>query len=132
MCIRDRYKDGVMKELEMGVAGNGVRMMENGGEWRVPNLLYADDLVLCGESEESLRGLVERFGRVCKRKGLKVNIDKSKVVVVSEDSPQCEVMLDGEQLEHCLLYTSDAADERSSVDLGGRRIIKKKKKRRNN
>ena len=27
----------------------------------------------------------------------------------------------------CLLYTSDAADERSSVDLGGSRIIKKKK-----
>ena len=27
----------------------------------------------------------------------------------------------------CLLYTSDAADERSSVDLGGRRIIKKKR-----
>ena len=27
----------------------------------------------------------------------------------------------------CLLYTSDATDERSSVDLGGRRIIKKKK-----
>ena len=27
--------------------------------------------------------------------------------------------------EICLLYTSDAADERSSVDLGGRRIIKK-------
>ena len=34
----------------------------------------------------------------------------------------------------CLLYTSDAADERSSVDLGGRRIIKKKKnsKKKNN
>eukprot|EP00658_Telonema_sp_P-2_P047778 TRINITY_DN36375_c0_g1_i1.p1 TRINITY_DN36375_c0_g1~~TRINITY_DN36375_c0_g1_i1.p1 ORF type:complete len:392 (+),score=86.23 TRINITY_DN36375_c0_g1_i1:251-1426(+) len=29
----------------------------------------------------------------------------------------------------CLLYTSDAADEEDSVDLGGRRIIKKKKKR---
>ena len=28
----------------------------------------------------------------------------------------------------CLLYTSDAADERSSVDLGGRRILKKKKR----
>ena len=25
----------------------------------------------------------------------------------------------------CLLYTSDAADEEDSVDLGGRRIIKK-------
>ena len=30
----------------------------------------------------------------------------------------------------CLLYTSDAADERSSVDLGGRRIIKKKYKKK--
>eukprot|EP00656_Telonema_subtile_P014348 TRINITY_DN1733_c0_g1_i8.p1 TRINITY_DN1733_c0_g1~~TRINITY_DN1733_c0_g1_i8.p1 ORF type:complete len:100 (-),score=16.96 TRINITY_DN1733_c0_g1_i8:33-332(-) len=28
---------------------------------------------------------------------------------------------------NCLLYTSDAADEEDSVDLGGRRIIKKKK-----
>ena len=33
--------------------------------------------------------------------------------------------------KHCLLYTSDAADERSSVDLGGRRIIQKKKKKIN-
>ena len=31
-----------------------------------------------------------------------------------------------QQIKGCLLYTSDAADERSSVDLGGRRIIKKK------
>ena len=31
----------------------------------------------------------------------------------------------------CLLYTSDAADERSSVDLGGRRIITKKKNKKN-
>ena len=28
----------------------------------------------------------------------------------------------------CLLYTSDAADEEDSVDLGGRRIIKKTSK----
>ena len=32
----------------------------------------------------------------------------------------------------CLLYTSDAADERASVDLGGRRIIKKKKTTKKN
>ena len=31
----------------------------------------------------------------------------------------------------CLLYTSDAADEEDSVDLGGRRIIKKKNSRSN-
>eukprot|EP00658_Telonema_sp_P-2_P062074 TRINITY_DN50733_c0_g1_i1.p1 TRINITY_DN50733_c0_g1~~TRINITY_DN50733_c0_g1_i1.p1 ORF type:complete len:241 (+),score=71.34 TRINITY_DN50733_c0_g1_i1:204-926(+) len=37
-------------------------------------------------------------------------------------SAQTEVLLG-----YCLLYTSDAADEEDSVDLGGRRIIKKKK-----
>ena len=31
-------------------------------------------------------------------------------------------------MKGCLLYTSDAADERTTVDLGGRRIIEKKKK----
>ena len=34
--------------------------------------------------------------------------------------------------EFCLLYTSDAADEEDSVDLGGRRIIKKKKTMKKN
>ena len=37
---------------------------------------------------------------------------------------------DRSRTTRCLLYTSDAADERSSVDLGGRRIIKKKKQQR--
>src|SRR5665811_2328902 len=31
----------------------------------------------------------------------------------------------------CLLYTSDAADDLTRVDLGGRRIIKKKKNKKN-
>ena len=31
-----------------------------------------------------------------------------------------------DECETCLLYTSDAADERSKVDLGGRRLLKKK------
>src|SRR5678815_2989890 len=34
------------------------------------------------------------------------------------------IRIAGELIDDCLLYTSDAADERSSVDLGGRRIIK--------
>ena len=43
--------------------------------------------------------------------------------VVSENSKYA----DNDYNDVCLLYTSDAADERSSVELGGRRIIKKKK-----
>ena len=39
-----------------------------------------------------------------------------------------DILLSGiVDFQGCLLYTSAAADERSSVDLGGRRILKKKK-----
>ena len=37
---------------------------------------------------------------------------------------------DPEYFMYCLLYTSDAADDKARVDLGGRRIIKKKKKKK--
>ena len=38
------YMDGVMKEMLGGVDGEGVRMVVNRREWRIPCLLYADDL----------------------------------------------------------------------------------------
>ena len=34
---------------------------EEGREWRLPGLLYADDLVLSVESEKDLRTMVARF-----------------------------------------------------------------------
>ena len=38
-----------------------------------------------------------------------------------------ELLSEAGQCLVCLLYTSDAADEEDSVNLGGLRIIKKKK-----
>ena len=52
--------------------------------------------------------------------------DRGPAVVLHGDAGPGNFLF-GED-NRCLLYTSDAADERSSVDLGGRRIIKKKKK----
>ena len=58
---------------------------------------------------------------------------KYPVFMTQYSGPNSNEVLDQwggrDQLWHgiCLLYTSDAADERSSVDLGGRRILKKKK-----
>ena len=63
---------------EGGENGNG----EEGREWRLPGLFYADDLVLCGELEEDLRALVGHFAEMCRRRGLKVNAVKSKVMVL--------------------------------------------------
>ena len=48
----------------------------------MPGLLYADYLVLCSESEEDLRAMVGRFAEVSRRRGLKVNAGKSKVMVL--------------------------------------------------
>ena len=57
--------------------------------------MYADDLVLCGESEEYLRAIVEQFVEVCRRRGLKVNAGKSKMMVQNgEEVLECEVHLE--------------------------------------
>ena len=50
-----------------------------------------------------------------------------EILTVKSDDVQGRAKAYEAIVKGCLLYTSDAADERSSVDLGGRRIIKKKK-----
>ena len=71
------------------------------GESGLPGLLYADDLVLCGESKEDLRVMVGRFAEVCRRRELKINADKSKVMVLNGDEGlECGVHVNGIGLEH--------------------------------
>src|SRR5665648_1195741 len=59
-------------------------------------------------------------------------LNKPVSVITSASDPQgrptvVDLMKDvSVRVYPCLLYTSDAADEEDSVDLGGRRIIKKK------
>ena len=52
------------------------------GEGENEDGMYADELILCGESEEGLRAMVRRFVAVSRR-GLKVNADKKKVIVLN-------------------------------------------------
>ena len=59
-----------------------VRLLEFGKDWILPGLLYADDLVIGGESKEDLKEMVERFVEVRRRRGLKVNGNKSKVMML--------------------------------------------------
>ena len=55
------------------------------------------------------------------------NTNIGTMTVTRESKGENAIMI----IKVCLLYTSDAADEEDSVDLGGRRIIKKKKKKKN-
>ena len=66
-----------------------------------------------------IRDSIENEQRGAHRDGAVRDVERREVVLVP---------VDVDEVDDCLLYTSDAADERSSVDLGGRRIIKKKKR----
>ena len=58
-------------------------------------------MVLCVESEEDLWRLLGRFLKVCRRRGLRVNASKSKMVVLGEEEGlECEVCVNGMRLEH--------------------------------
>ena len=67
--------------------------------------MHADYLVLCGESKEDLSGMMGRFVEVYRRRGLKVNAGKSKVMVLGgEEGVEREVCVDWMQLEHVSKY----------------------------
>ena len=52
------YMDGAMEEVKIGMGRRRLSFLEDGRKGRLPGLLYADHLVLCGESEEDLRVMV--------------------------------------------------------------------------
>ena len=91
-------------------------------------------IVFFFQAEDGIRDLVRSrgLGDVYKRQGLDLVDDAAAVLDGRVEELLRQVLrvraIPG--LWACLLYTSDAADERSSVDLGGRRIIKKKNKQR--
>ena len=88
-------------------------------------------MCFCFQAEDGIRDLVRSrgLGDVYKRQ-VSLTAGQNTALWITVQVPagtpagdySTDVTVDG-----CLLYTSDAADERSSVDLGGRRIIKKKK-----
>ena len=79
--------------------------------------------------EGELKGLAEQDVPLARRNDSGRGADLDPQPQLSLDAPGRVVPepLAQQELHPCLLYTSDAADERSSVDLGGRRYITKKK-----
>ena len=88
------------------------------------------------QAEDGIRDLVRSrgLGDVYKRQELRwqyidnlaepaANFQQKRFFLSAAHQARASILM-----RSCLLYTSDAADERSSVDLGGRRIIKKKKR----
>ena len=114
------YMDGVVREVNMRVQGRGLEMIDGMGRgWRMNQLLYADDTVLIDDSKENLQHLLSEFGRVCERRKLKVNVEKSKVMMCSrrEDRANLNLSLNGKILEevHSFKYLGATVSENGGV-----------------
>ena len=67
--------------------------------WNVNNLRYADDTTLMAESEEGLKSLLMKVKEESKRVGLKLNIQKTKIMA---SGPIISWQIDGETVETVL------------------------------
>ena len=95
------YMNAVVEEVKRVMRRKGVRFQGEGRKWRLPDILYADDLDFCGESEEDLKAIVGRFVDMCRRRGPKVNAGRSKVILLNGDEElESEVCVDEMRMEH--------------------------------
>ena len=69
----------------------------------INNLRYADDTTLMAESEEELKGLLMKVKEESEKVGLKLNIQKTKIMAFS---PITSWQIDGETVETVADYFS--------------------------
>ena len=97
------FMDGVVREVKARIGDRGLGLLEgvNRQNWTINQLLFADDTALVADSEGTLQQLVTEFDRVCKRRKLKINVDKSKVLRCSREDPvpRLQIQIGGEQME---------------------------------
>ena len=67
----------------------------------INNLRYADDTTLMTESEEELKSLLMKVKEECEKVGLKLNIQKTKIMA---SGPITSWEIDGETVETVRLY----------------------------
>src|SRR5665648_1174410 len=106
-------------------------------EYKIELTVNDEKLSAAAKPEESLLKFLRRNGFTEVKCGCEKGECGTCTVILNKKAVKSCIVL-ALQANHkevwtvkgCLLYTSDAADEEDSVDLGGRRIIKKKKKKK--
>ena len=74
----------------------GLDDAQAGTRRNINNLRYADDTTLMAESEEELKSLLMKVKEKSEKAGLKLNIQKTKVMA---SSPITSQQIDGETME---------------------------------
>ena len=87
-----------MRNAGLGETQTGIKI----GGRNINNLRYADDTTLMAESEEELKSLLMKVKVENEKVGLKLNIQKTKIMV---SSPTISWEIDGETVEQRLYST---------------------------
>ena len=91
-CLFNLYAEYIMRSAGMDEAQTGIEIA-----WRnINNLRYADDTTLRTESEEELQSLLMKVKEESKKVGLKLNIQKTKIMA---SGPITSWQIDGEAME---------------------------------
>ena len=75
-CLFNFYADYSMQNAGLDEAQAGIKIARR----NINNLRYADDTTLMAESEEELKGLLMKVKEESEKAGLKLNIQKTKIM----------------------------------------------------
>ena len=78
-CLFNFYAEYIMRNAGLGEAQAGINI----GKRNINNLRYADDTTLMAESEEELKSLLMTVKEEGEKAGLKLNIQKTKIMAAS-------------------------------------------------
>ena len=92
LCLFNLYAEYIMGNTGLDEAQAGIKIASR----NINNLRYADDTTLMAESEEELKSLLMKVKEESEKAGLKLNIQKTKIMV---SSPITSWQVDGETVE---------------------------------
>ena len=75
-CLFNLYAEYIMRNTGLEEAQAGIKIARRNSN----NPRYADDTTLMAESEEELKGLLMKVKKESKKVGLKLNIQKTKIM----------------------------------------------------
>ena len=93
------YAEYIMRNAELEEAQAGIKIAGR----NINNLRYADDTTLMEENEEELKSLLMKEKEESEKVGLKLNIQKTKIMA---SSPITSWQIDGETVETVADYFS--------------------------
>jgi len=91
-CLFNFYAEYIMRNAGLEEAQAGIKISRR----NINHLRYADDTILMAESEEKLKGLLMKVKEESEKVGLKLNIQKTKIMA---SGPITSWQIDGETVE---------------------------------